>query len=321
MKWVVLLALAAGANARPLEEVARMFSDFKATFNRQYGSASHEAHAMDCFTRTLDDIDRLNSLDKHAVYGVNKFSDLCKDEFKMYYHNAKPGNLTGIPQAKPYTPEELKRYETGAFDWRAQGAVTGVKDQGQCGSCWTFSAVASMEGAWKIAGHPLTSLSEEELVQCATTAGNGCQGGEMSRAIQWVVNHGGINTEAGYPYTSGTGFTGFCNLAKASVKAGKFTGVIQAPSGEGQLAAFLQQHGPLSIAVDAEDGWQSYQGGVKTLCGGNSLDHGVTLVGFGNGFWIVKNSWGTVWGEQGYIRLQQGVNCDGLAEQVCVAKA
>jgi len=321
MKLMLLLALAAGSTARPIEELARTFADFKATFNRQYSSAGEEAHAFACFSNTLDDIDRLNSIDKTATYGINKFSDLCKDEFKRLYHNAKFGNLTGVPRAAPYTAAELKRYEAGAFDWRSKGAVTGVKDQGQCGSCWTFSAVAAMEGAWKIAGHPLTSLSEEELVQCATTAGNGCQGGEMSRAIEWVVAHGGINTEAGYPYTSGSGVTGFCNAQRASVKAGKFTGVIQAPASESQLSAFLQQHGPLAIAVDAEDGWQTYSGGIKSVCGGRSLDHGVALVGFGDGFWIVKNSWGTVWGEQGYIRLRQGVNCDGLAEQVCAAKA
>jgi C1A family cysteine protease len=321
MKSLLVLTVAGLAVGRDLSEVATAFTDFKQAYNREYSSAAEEARAISCFAKTLDNVDRLNSADATATYGINHFSDVCAEDFKTMYHNGVVGNLSSIPQAPAYSAAELKRYQAGSFDWRQHGVVTGVKNQGQCGSCWTFSAVAAMEGAWKLAGHSLTSLSEEELVQCAKTAGNGCQGGEMSAAIQWVVRHGGINSEGGYPYTSGRGTTGFCNTAKAATKVAKFTSVLRAPSTESQLEAFLQQHGPLSIAVDAMDGWQSYRGGIKSQCSGRQLDHGVTLIGFGSGFWIVKNSWGTSWGEQGYIRLKMGVNCDGLAEQACAAKA
>lgn len=327
MKSLVLLTIAGLAAARPLSEVASAFNDFKTGYNRQYSSASEESRAMTCFAANLDTIDRLNAADKMAVHGVNHFADICAEDFQRMYLGGSVGNMSSIPRAAPYTAAELKKYQASGFDWRQHGVVTPVKDQGQCGSCWSFSAVAAMEGAWKLAGNALTPLSEEELVQCAKTAGNGCQGGLMSRAIQWVMSHGGINSESGYPYTSGHGTTGYCNLAKASVKVAKFTAVIQAPTNEDQLAAFLQQHGPLSIAVDAMDGWQTYRGGIKSVCKGQQLDHGVTLVGFGTDpntnteYWIVKNSWSSLWGESGYIRLVKGLNCDGLADQACAAKA
>lgn len=275
---------------------------------------------MACFSRNVDEIDRLNSIDSKATYGTNGFSDMCPEEFKLRYHNGNFGNVSGFPQVRPLSAQELAGFPADSFDWRQQGAVTGVKNQAQCGSCWTFSAVACMEGAWKLGGNPLVSLSEEELVQCAKSAGNGCQGGEMGAAIQWVIQNGGINSEDGYPYTSGNGVTGVCDTQKASVKVAHFSEMRRMPQDESQLVALLQQYGPLAIAVDATTGWQAYRGGIKTACSGRSLDHGVTIVGFGADYWIVKNSWATTWGEQGYIRLQRGVNCDGLAQQSCGAK-
>lgn len=293
-----------------------MFQNFKADFNRQYASVAEEQRRFGCFVRTLANIERLNSVDT-AVHVVNKFADLCAEDFKMF-HNLKFPNATATPH-RIFTKAELQA-TPAEIDWRTLGAVNAVKDQQQCGSCWTFSAVMAMEGAWKLAGNPLVSLSEEELVQCAKSAGNGCQGGEMTNAINWVVSHGGINSEEAYPYTSGSGFTGWCNAEKSSKSVAKFTGVIKAPQDEEQIAAYLVKYGPLFIAVDATDGWQTYGGGIKSNCNGKHLDHGVGIVGMTADYWIVRNSWGPSWGENGYIRLKKGINCDLLNSDVGTAK-
>jgi len=291
----------------------RSFADFRATYNRQYATAADEAKRFACFTETLKKIEDLNARDT-ALHAVNRFADLCADEFKAMYHNLQ-SNKTGVPG-----PSVGFKAPLDSFDWRTQGAVAPIKDQQQCGSCWAFSAVDTMEGAWKLAGHTLTTLSEEELVQCGTTAGYGCQGGWMDKAVLWVVSNGGINSETAYPYTSGTGITGTCDSAKAKVSVAKFSGVITGPTVETQLSAFLTKNGPLSIAVDATDGWQTYHSGIKSACSGRNLDHGVGIVGFGDNYWIIRNSWGQSWGEAGYIRVAQGQNCDGMMTDVIAAK-
>eukprot|EP00996_Jenningsia_fusiforme_P001623 NODE_2494_length_1187_cov_35.036907_g2277_i0.p1 GENE.NODE_2494_length_1187_cov_35.036907_g2277_i0~~NODE_2494_length_1187_cov_35.036907_g2277_i0.p1 ORF type:complete len:343 (+),score=77.86 NODE_2494_length_1187_cov_35.036907_g2277_i0:60-1031(+) len=322
MKSIVAFALVALSAGRSVADVGSAFAKFKQDHARQYSSAAEEHRAFQCFTSTLADIDRLNALDSGATYGINKFSDICKDDFKRMYLTARGArNRSSVPREAPLSEAELAQYTADSFDWRDHGVVLPVKDQGQCGSCWTFSAVAAMESAWKLANHTLTSLSEEELVQCAKSAGDGCNGGDELEAIQWVINHGGITTEGDYPYSSGRGVTGRCNTVKSSHKVAKFKSVIRAPSSETQIKAFLQKHGVLTIAVDAEDAWQSYQSGVKTLCKGRDLDHAVSLVGFGPDYWIVRNSWSSSWGEGGYIRLKMGVNCDGMADEVGTATA
>jgi len=320
MRTFVLLALVAcaGALTVSVSDSLRSFADFKGTYNRQYASATEEVHRFACFNENLIKIADLNARDQYATYAINKFGDLCASEFKAMYHNLKihKSNSTEVAPVPRVAPLD-------SFDWRSKGAVNGIKDQAQCGSCWAFSAVAAMEGAWVVSGgHPLNSFSEEELVQCAHSAGQGCQGGWMDKAIQWVITNGGIDTEADYPYTSGTGITGNCNTQKMQNKVGKFTALLRAGSVESTYGAYLQAHGPLSIGVDAMDGWQTYHSGVKTQCSGSQIDHGVAIVGFGTqgvDYWIVRNSWGLGWGESGYIRLKRGVDCDLLTSLTTTA--
>eukprot|EP01004_Peranema_trichophorum_P005757 NODE_4606_length_1142_cov_588.501472_g4086_i0.p1 GENE.NODE_4606_length_1142_cov_588.501472_g4086_i0~~NODE_4606_length_1142_cov_588.501472_g4086_i0.p1 ORF type:complete len:323 (-),score=71.14 NODE_4606_length_1142_cov_588.501472_g4086_i0:114-1082(-) len=319
MRVLLFALLVSTAFSLSLKDGLVNFADFKITYNRKYASPAEEAHRFNCFMETMNKAEELNKRDQSARYGVNKFADLCASEFKAMYHNLKitKSNDTYVSPVPKVAPLD-------SFDWRDHGAVNAIKDQAQCGSCWAFSAVAAMEGAWVVSGkHPLASLSEEELVQCASSAGQGCQGGWMDKAIQWVINNGGITTEADYPYTSGTGITGNCNTAKLSNKIGKFSTLLRAGSVESTYTSYLQAHGPLSIGVDAMDGWQTYQGGVKTACQGSQVDHGVAIVGFGvqgsTPYWIIRNSWGVGWGENGYIRVQRGVNCDLLTYLVTSA--
>eukprot|EP01084_Bolivina_argentea_P229892 387904_1 len=208
-----------------------------------------------------------------------------------------------------FTTTEVKATITAnqAVDWRKQGYVTPVKNQGMCGSCWAFSSTGNMEGQWMKAKGSLVSFSEEELVQCAGSAGNlGCRGGLMDNAFKWVAQNGGIDSESDYPYTSGTGTTGTCKSSKLSNVAASFSSHIDVAQDEEQMAAWVAKNGPLAIAVDAASGWQTYNGGIMSDCYGTSLDHGVLLVGYGteNGtdYWLIKNSWGSGWGEDGYIR-------------------
>jgi len=209
-----------------------------------------------------------------------------------------------VSQADP--PSEL--------DWTTQGVVTPVKNQGSCGSCWAFSAVGSLESAYALKTGKLVEFSEQELVSCDDTD-YGCQGGLMDSAFDWIErSSSGLCSEEDYPYTSGTTsargecMKATCNPVPDSVPKG----YIDIPPNEAALLAAVAQHGPVSVAIEADQAaFQFYHSGVLTGPCGNHLDHGVLLVGYGidkpSGipFWKVKNSWGN-WGESGYIRIQRG---------------
>lgn len=205
----------------------------------------------------------------------------------------------------------------GSIDWVAKGAVTPVKNQKHCGSCWAFSTTGSVEGAYYVASRKLVSLSEEELVQCDHSGDKGCKGGSMDNSFEFIKNSGGICSESSYPYTSGAGTRGTCKKGcSAAVTLAGFTDV---PSGdEDELKKAVAQQ-PVSVAIEADQkAFQLYNGGVldSAECG-KKLDHGVLLVGYGTDggkdYWKVKNSWGAFWGEQGYVRIARGKNMCGIA--------
>jgi len=236
---------------------------------------------------------------------VNKFADLTGDEFQAAF-------VTG-----GYVPRRHRQHPTALYptalpasvNWTAQGAVTPVKNQEQCGSCWAFSSTGSMEGAWFLKNGSLVSLSEQQLVDCSTAQGNqGCNGGLMDYAFEYVVKNKGITTEAAYPYTA-TG-PNTC-VAKGKPVAATLSGFKDVPvnSETALLTAIVQQ--PVSVAVEADQSvFQFYSGGVMDSACGTQLDHGVLAVGYGTlggkDYYLVKNSWGADWGSQGYILLARG---------------
>jgi len=223
--------------------------------------------------------------------GVNQFTHLTQEEFASKYLGTK------VPHSDAHVDEAF--ISVGDVDWVATGAVTAVKDQGQCGSCWAFSTTGSLEGLSKIGFSNLQSFSEQQLVDCSIAYGNhGCSGGLMDNAFRYVKEKG-ITTEAAYAYHAKKGT---CESQGGSFKISGHTDV----TGCTNLANAVTGR-PISIAVDATK-WSPYKSGVFSDCG-TSLDHGVLLVGVTDQYWKVKNSWSASWGEAGYIRLARGNTC------------
>lgn len=241
--------------------------------------------------------------------GVNEFSDLSFDEFKNVvgigrctFNRTRSDNVKKIKGVKE---------QADGVDWRTKNAVTPVKNQEQCGSCWAFSTTGSTEGAVAIATGTLTSLSEQQLVDCSKAEGNhGCQGGLMDYGFKYIIKNGGIDTEKDYPYTAKNGV---CNSAKANKHVSEIKSFQDVRSDdESQLGKAVTQQ-PISVAIEADQtAFQHYRSGVFDSTCGTKLDHGVLIVGYTSEAWIVKNSWGATWGEQGYIRMKRGVSSKGI---------
>jgi len=199
-------------------------------------------------------------------------------------------------------------------NWVNKGAVTPIKNQGQCGSCWSFSATGSMEGQQFIKKNTLVSLSEQNLVDCSTAQGNdGCNGGLMDQAFQYVISNKGIDTEASYPYTA-TG-PNTCEYSAQNI-GDTISGFQDITSGSESALQTASDGQPVSVAIDASNtSFQLYTSGVyyEPACSSSQLDHGVLVVGYGNddsntAYWLVKNSWGTDWGMNGFIQMSRNKN-------------
>ncbi|KAL8228089.1 hypothetical protein R6Q57_015673 [Mikania cordata] len=303
------------ATSRSLHEASmtEKHEQWMALHGRVYKDEDEKESRFKVFKANVEHIEAFNSKgDKPYKLGVNAFTDLTNEEFRASRNGFKVeshsrntrfryGNLTEVPSS---------------MDWREKGAVTPVKDQGQCGCCWAFSAVAATEGVNKLSTGKLISLSEQELVDCDTSGEDqGCNGGFMDQAFKFIIQNKGLTTETNYPYE---GTDGTCSTTKESSHAAKITGYEDVPANSeaALLKAVAMQ--PVSVAIDASgDDFQSYKSGVFTGECGTQLDHGVTVVGYGTAddgteYWLVKNSWGTSWGEEGYIRMQRHVEPEGL---------
>jgi len=321
------LLLLACACAMEIERVQDQgWEVWKEAHKKSYSDLGAERVRYTIWLDNLKRIEAHNAAGQHTyTLGMNHFGDMTHEEFraKMNGYRASAANnatrrlgSTFLPPANVEPPK--------AIDWREKGAVTKVKNQGHCGSCWSFSTTGSLEGQMFRKTGELVALSEQNLVDCSTDFGNhGCNGGLMDDAFKYIKSNGGIDTEASYPYTANETS---CKFNKSNV-AGDVTGWVDVESeDEDALLAAVGTEGPVSVAIDASHySFQFYKEGVynETSCSQVNLDHGVLVIGYGqhrhmggalHDFWWVKNSWGLTWGLQGFIRMSrnEGNQC-GIA--------
>ncbi|OEL30123.1 Senescence-specific cysteine protease SAG39 [Dichanthelium oligosanthes] len=291
------------------------YHKWMAKHGRTYKDAAEKAHRFQVFKANAIFIDRFNAEGKKYVLGTNKFADLTTHEFAAMYTGFKPvpSRAKKLPGFKYENFTQLG--DDAQVDWRQQGAVTAVKNQGQCGCCWAFSAVAAIEGINQISTGQLMSLSEQQVLDCDESGGNqGCNGGFMDNAFQAVIDNGGITTEDAYPYSAAEG------TCQSVQPVATISGYQDVPSGDEDALAGAVSNQPVSVGIDGTSSpFQFYQSGLMTGDGcGTTMNHAVAAIGYGtdddgNQYWILKNSWGENWGEDGYMMLQRGTGACGIS--------
>jgi len=337
MKLLVCV-LAAAIVATQAQDNGAMFSSWSASFGKTYPNAFARQHAFANFEASLERIALQNAeANGETTFGLNQFSDLSPAEFAAQYLTLKTSDVAEtLKHSQEHLPsaEELAAREApmDKIDWRDSGAVTNVKDQGQCGSCWAFSVTEETESMYFLKSKSLVELAPEQLVDC-DKKDSGCNGGITEWAFNYLAQAGGMMAEKDYPYTAGkSGKAGSCKFVKDKivapvrnmtwvVKPCMYVGEKCDNQDENAIKAALLKVGPFSVCVNAA--WQDYKSGVFTKncphAAGN-INHAVQLVGFNSDaptpYWIVRNSWGPSWGEKGYIFLKQGGNQCGVANLV-----
>ncbi|CAA7397766.1 unnamed protein product [Spirodela intermedia] len=306
---VALLAAHSSAE-RTEEEVRQLYEEWRAKHRKISGGLGEESHRFEIFRDNLRYIDEHNRPENNHSYtlGLTRFADLTNEEYRSLYLGVKP------PQARPRKLSDRYQVAYGeelpdAVDWREKGAVPPIKDQGSCGSCWAFSAIGAVESINQIVTGNLIVLSEQELVDCDTTYNEGCNGGLMDYAFEFIIDNGGIDTEEDYPYKERDGR---CDNARKNSKVVTIDSYEDVSVNDEKALQKAVANQPVSVAIEAGGrSFQLYQSGIFDGKCGTDLDHGVVAVGYGTekakDFWIVRNSWGESWGEAGYVRLERNL--------------
>jgi len=320
---IVAFAFVAAAMALSEMEVQKEFQTWQAKYSKSY-SGSEVAIRYANFKRSLDIVNNCNA--RHArgetsfTCGKNKFMDLSREEFAV--RRGFRSSHRKHEDISNYVFKDVEVPET--VDWLKLGKVTGVKDQGQCGSCWAFSAIGALEGAAAIATNhtwaptdDATGFSEQQVVDCDhLNQDAGCDGGDMPSAMQYIQQNKGVTAEELYQYTA---VDGKCRTQLANVSIGTLDGVYMIPTNNESALRQAASMQPISVAIDAScDDFQYYEDGVFDISCGTSLDHGVLVTGYEFnpsrhlGYWVVKNSWGEDWGNIGYIWMAMGYGKEGI---------
>ncbi|CAN7039314.1 unnamed protein product [Brassica oleracea var. botrytis] len=290
----------------PHNTLKKQFGKWLQYHRKSYGGKDEWMFRFGIFQSNLQFIDYINSLHLPFKLAENRFADMTNSEFKAHFLGLNTSSSRLHSSNHSCDPADNV---PDAVDWRKEGAVTPIRDQGRCGGCWAFATVAAIEGITKIKTGNLIPLSEQQLIDCDTGSYNkGCSGGLMETAYEYLIANGGLVALDDYPYTATDG-TG-CDQEKSQNKVVTITGYKKVAPNEASLEVAAAQQ-PVSVGIDA-DGFifQFYSSGVFTGYCGSSLNHAVTVVGYGEEagekYWIVKNTWGTGWGEEGYIRMERG---------------
>lgn len=294
-------------------EMRHLYEQWLARHGKQYNALGEKDRRFEIFKDNLRFIDEHNAAadrgEESFRLGLNKFADLTNEEYRKTY-------LGRAGERKMRVGVKSDRYRVAdgedlpeSVDWREKGAVAPVKDQGSCGSCWAFSTVGSVEGINQIVTGDMIVLSEQELVDCDTSYNEGCNGGLMDYAFQFIINNGGLDTEEDYPYKAQDGR---CDTYRKNAKVVSIDGYEDVPVNDEQALKKAVAGQPISVAIEAGGrAFQLYQSGVFTGRCGTQLDHGVVAVGYGTekgkDYWIVRNSWGSSWGESGYVKLERNI--------------
>ena len=297
------------------------FKKFITKYNKKYNSVNEYLARFEVFKRNV-----IRDLQEQEVtpyeIGITQFSDLTLQEFTRQYLNLDYDALDAY-NFDPYYLKELNA-APASWDWRQKGYVGNVKSQSPCNGCWAFASVANLEGLYYKKRRKFISLSEQMLIDCDTN-NKGCSGGSTIKAFSWLQINGGIMTEADYPFT---GKNGNCKSNRSKYVDLKITGHKRLGStNENEIKEFLYQTGPLAIGLNSTP-LNNYRSGVldksSTECPAN-INHAVTLVGYGHDnasnkdYWIIKNSWGASWGENGYFRIKRGSGTCGVNKYITSA--
>ncbi|KAK3021445.1 hypothetical protein RJ639_045634 [Escallonia herrerae] len=293
---------------RPEAETKAIYESWLAHHGKAYNALGEKERRFEIFKDNLRFIDEHNAVGNRTYkVGLNRFADLTNEEYRSRFlgrgieKRARRVSERYVVRGGEELPERV--------DWREKGAVAPVKDQGQCGSCWAFSTIGAVEGINKIVTGDLISLSEQELVDCDRSTNQGCNGGLMDYAFEFIINNGGIDTEEDYPYRA---VDGTCDSNRKNARVVSIDGYEDVPQNDEKALQKAVSNQPVSVAIEAGGrAFQLYQSGVFTGLCGSDLDHGVVAVGYGTedgvDYWIVRNSWGPDWGENGYIKLERNV--------------
>jgi len=307
-----------------------LFRQFVKDYSRKYSTEQEYALRFANFKQNLRRNEDLSRKHPQASFSINKFSDMSQEEFQKTVLMPKfSANNTCVFPYHKQAKVDRSRALPKTFDWRTKGAVTAIKNQGSCGSCWTFSTAENIEGQWFLAGNQLVSLSEQWIVDCShgclqsepDVCDGGCGGGLPWLAYEDIITNGGLTSEDDYPYS---GEQQTCPSSEPSIaKIANWTYLDVNPT---DIETFMVAQGPLSIALNA-DLLMSYSGGVITGtpddCPISGMDHAVLMVGYdltqSPPYWIVKNSWGSDWGENGYFRIESDNGLCGI--NLCVTSS
>ncbi|XP_027912008.1 senescence-specific cysteine protease SAG39-like [Vigna unguiculata] len=288
-----------------------------AQYGKVYKDAAEKEKRFQIFNKNVQFIESFNAAGhKSFNLSINQFADLHNEEFKALLINGqKNAHRVGTVTETSFRYDNITKVPA-TMDWRKRGAVTPIKNQGRCGSCWAFSTVASIESLHQITTGELVSLSEQELVDCVEGNSEGCNGGYMEDAFEFVAKKGGLASEEYYPYKANNKT---CKVKKEGHGVAEIKGYEKVAANSEKALLKAVAHQPVSVYIDAGDSaFQFYSSGIFSGKCGTHLNHAVAVVGYGKDrgggkYWIVKNSWSTEWGEKGYMRMKRDIRAkEGL---------